>query len=105
MPTTAQRGYGYAHQTLRRYWTPYVNAGLVTCWRCNRLIQPGTPWDLGHDDHDRSVYRGPEHAHCNRSAAALKGNKSPKRKHGATWRPQPPEYRPTERTWTVTPSE
>ena len=95
MASTAQRGYGYSHQTLRRYWTPYVNAGFVTCWRCNCLIQPGTAWDLGHDDDDRSIYRGPEHAYCNRSAAAVKGN----RKRGK-YRPQPPEFRPTERTWT-----
>jgi hypothetical protein len=28
------------------------------------------PWDLGHDDHDRSITRGPEHRdRCNRAAA------------------------------------
>ena len=27
-------------------------------------------WDLGQDDYDRTVYRGPEHRRCNRSSAA-----------------------------------
>ncbi|AYR00965.1 HNH endonuclease [Arthrobacter phage Hestia] len=65
-----QRGYGARHQQLRREWTPKVNAGQVDCWRCGHLIQPGTAWDLGHDDSDRTKYRGPEHANqCNRAAA------------------------------------
>jgi hypothetical protein len=58
---TAARGYGAKHQAERKRWTPRVKAGLVNCWRCGRPILPGQPWDLGHDDHDRSVYRGPEH--------------------------------------------
>jgi hypothetical protein len=67
---TTARGYGAAHQRTREEWAPTVEAGLVDCWRCGQRIQPGEPWDLGHDDDDRSAYRGPEHAHqCNRSAA------------------------------------
>jgi predicted nucleic acid-binding Zn ribbon protein len=72
---TAARGYGWDHQKLRAWWTPHVDAGLVDCWRCGRHITPGTPWDLGHDDHDRTTYRGPEHQQCNRSTAATKGNR------------------------------
>ena len=35
-----------------------------TCWRCAAEgrahdVDP-SDWQLGHDDHDRSVYRGPE---------------------------------------------
>lgn len=64
---TAARGYGAQHQRLRRAWAPHVAAGLVDCARCGHRITPGTPWDLGHHDHNRSVYTGPEHAACNRA--------------------------------------
>jgi hypothetical protein len=63
------------HQAIRRPLAPQVAAGTVTCRRCGQLIRPGEPWDLGHDDHDRSIYRGPEHAGgCNRAAGARLGN-------------------------------
>jgi hypothetical protein len=62
------RGYGAAHDRLRAQWAPRVAAGAVRCWRCDELLVPGQPWDLGHDDHDRAVYRGPEHPGCNRKA-------------------------------------
>jgi hypothetical protein len=67
--TTAQRGYGAEHQRLRKQWTPLVERGTETCWRCGQLIPPGTPWDLGHQDSDRDVYAGPEHAACNRATS------------------------------------
>jgi hypothetical protein len=31
------------------------------CWRCGGWVNPSIPWHLGHDDVDRSIYRGPEH--------------------------------------------
>lgn len=42
-----------------------MDAGEVfICWRCAERGQPHavdpTNWHLGHDDLDRSVYRGPE---------------------------------------------
>lgn len=76
--TTSQRGYGTNHRNTRTWWTPRVQRGTVTCWRCGRLIQAGQPWDLGHDDHDRTRYRGPEHTNCNRSAGAqTRGHTTP----------------------------
>ena len=65
------RGYGAAHQRERTAWQEAIDRGdLVTCWRCGEPITKGEPMDLGHDDHDRTITRGPEHAHrCNRSAA------------------------------------
>jgi hypothetical protein len=71
--STTSRGYGAAHQRKREEWEPLVDAGLVECWRCEELIDPGEPWDLGHDDDDRSLYRGPEHRTCNRSAPWHRG--------------------------------
>ena len=55
------------HRKLRKEFAPMVAAGLVNCARCGELIEPGTPWDLGHAD-DGLDYNGPEHAYCNRSA-------------------------------------
>lgn len=63
---TTRRGYGTAHQRMREYWRPIVAGGRVACARCGRIIGPGDPWDLGHDDHDRSKYSGPECQRCNR---------------------------------------
>jgi hypothetical protein len=69
MPNARHR-YGNDHKKRRTQWTPRVNAGTVTCWRCGHLIQPGTPWDLGHADGSTTIYNGPEHRRCNRGAAA-----------------------------------
>lgn len=68
MRSTSARGYGAAHRRLRERWAKRVERGGVQCTRCWLPIVPGTPWDLGHDDYDRSRYTGPEHARCNRGA-------------------------------------
>lgn len=68
-PGPVARGYTTQHRKLRERWRPLVERGGVMCGRCRRHIVPGTAWDLGHDDGDRTQYRGPEHATCNRSAA------------------------------------
>jgi hypothetical protein len=66
---TVARGYGANHKRLRRLWESRVASGDVACARCGRLIVPGSPWDLGHSDVDRSVWTGPEHRACNRATA------------------------------------
>ena len=74
--STQERGYGYNHQLIRRRWQERIDSGEeVRCWRCGRLIVPGMAWDLGHDDNDRGVYRGPECVHGNRKAGGAKGGR------------------------------
>jgi len=68
------RGYGAAHQRERQKWVRKVQAGLVYCARCHKLIEPGRPWDLGHTD-DRKGWTGPECRHCNRKAGGRNGAK------------------------------
>ena len=81
MASTSARGYGWSHQKLRAQWAPKVARGDVACWRCGRLIGPHEEWHLGHDDNDRTVTHGPEHAHrtpwCrgNMAWGAINGNK------------------------------
>ena len=68
--TRQQRGYDAAHDREAAAWRAKVARGeLVTCWRCGEPITDAADCHLGHDDHDRSITRGPEHALCNLSAA------------------------------------
>lgn len=77
-PSTTERGYGAAHQRARRRAARLVAAGNAYCWRClaagrsreQAWIAPDAPWDLGHDDRDRSITRGPEHQRCNRGTSS-----------------------------------
>jgi hypothetical protein len=79
------RGYGPAHRTRRRILRPMVEAGLTYCARCGERILRGEPWDLGHDDFDRSLYIGPEHRRCNRSAAGKKSAELQRCKTSREW--------------------
>jgi hypothetical protein len=69
----AERGYGQKHRVLRARWSRLVASGNCFCARCGQVILAGEPWDLGHDDLDRSEYTGPEHASCNRRAGGRNG--------------------------------
>lgn len=95
-PTTAKRGYGGGWVKLRASWQRRIDAGeLVRCRRgvncklaeevdgrlVGGVIGPETEWDLGHDDHDRSLPPHPEHLICNR---ATRGRGGPRK------RPQEP---------------
>jgi hypothetical protein len=65
--------YGHAHRKERKRLEPIVARGETICWRCGELIpahdvsRARYVWDLGHDDDDPSVTRGPEHRECNRA--------------------------------------
>ena len=60
--STKARGYSGRHQALRKQYKRRMARGeRFDCWRCGQPIEPGAPFDLGHDDHDRNIYRGPEH--------------------------------------------
>lgn len=74
---TTARGYGAAHQALRKRWAQIVANGEANCARCGRWIAPGAHWDLGHHDRDRSVYVGPEHRRCNRATAGRRPRRAP----------------------------
>jgi len=65
--TTSQRGYGTAHQKLRRTWLHRISTENIHCSRCDKPINPNDNWDLDHTN-DRTGYNGPAHAHCNRGA-------------------------------------
>lgn len=65
--TRQQRGYDATYDRERRRWAPKVARGRVDCTSCGQRIQPGEPWDLGHND-DRTRITGPEHQACNRAA-------------------------------------
>lgn len=73
MARTTDHGYGAEHEKRRKREAELVEAGQAICWRCNNPILPNTPWDLGHDDNDRTQYMGPEHRACNR---ATKGHRT-----------------------------
>jgi hypothetical protein len=68
-PSSAEQGYGYAHKQLRKRVAAVVEAGRAACARCGEPIRSDEPWDLGHDDNDRSLYSGPEHRCCNRATS------------------------------------
>lgn len=71
--TRQQRGYDAAHDRLRADYQRRMDAGeSFTCWRrgprCTVTIDPKR-WRLGHDDIDRTKYRGPECVPCNQATA------------------------------------
>lgn len=79
---TSARGLGTAHQQRRAVLDRIVKAGRTRCVLCGQLIERGQHWDLDHKP-DRSGYRGPAHAHCNRRDGALRGNE--RTRHSRVW--------------------
>lgn len=70
--TSAQRGYGSRHQSLRRSWQARIDRGeRIMCATCGMPIT-GRDWHLGHTP-DRTAYRGPEHVSCNTSDGGSRG--------------------------------
>ena len=68
--TRQERGYDYPHLRLRATYQARMDRGEVFhCWRCGKTIDP-TSWHLGHDDHDRTLYRGPECVPCNTATSS-----------------------------------
>lgn len=82
-PSPEARGYDRNHKLLRKQFDVEVQAGGVNCARCGKPIRPGEPWDLGHNDHDRRLYVGPEHRACNRATAGRRAPEPPK--HSRRW--------------------
>ncbi len=69
------RGYDAQHDRIRAAYQRRMDAGeTFTCWRCAAKGKPHpvdpTNWDLGHDDTDRTRYRGPECPPGNRATAS-----------------------------------
>lgn len=64
------RVYGARHRRIRREWATRVATGTVACARCGKVIEAGSPWDLGHHDLRPEFYAGPEHQACNRATSS-----------------------------------
>lgn len=74
----------------------YANPA-TRCWRCRltldqiRQVKPRARWTAGHiNDAEIGGKLLPECSPCNYRHGALKGNRSPKRRRAATWRPRLP---------------
>jgi hypothetical protein len=75
-PSAHWRGYNAAHQRERARLTPLIDNGQgycaqPICLEPIRWIEPGTLWDLGHDD-TQTTWIGPTHRRCNRADGAHK---------------------------------
>ena len=66
-PNTTARGYGSQHQQLRAQLLDAF-VPVQPCWRCGRPIARKADAQLGHDDNNRTRYRGLEHTKCNEGA-------------------------------------
>lgn len=62
--TRQQRGYGPAHDALRRAWRIRIDRYGASCARCGGPIPPFAEFNLDHSE-DRTYYLGPSHPVCN----------------------------------------
>ena len=67
-PPSGQRGYGADHRKLRARLIAAFRPGQP-CARCGQPIATTKDAQLGHDDADRTQYRGLEHVRCNESTS------------------------------------
>lgn len=68
--STAERGYGTEHRRIRAQLVAALSAGhALQCWRCGTTITRPDQFDVGHDDNNRAITRGPECRPCNRATA------------------------------------
>jgi hypothetical protein len=71
--SAAARGYGNAHQALRRSWKKRIDRGELVpcgCGRCGQMIGPGTDFDMGHPNDDKTLTPTPWIRRHNRQFAA-----------------------------------
>lgn len=71
---TTRRGYGSPHQALRKQLLEQFEPGQP-CARCGKPIRSKADAQLGHDDQDRSRYKGLEHVRCNEATAGRRDNR------------------------------
>jgi hypothetical protein len=88
------RGYGAAHDALRKAWKIRVDAGEVHCARCHLIIDPEMAWDLGHPLDDKTLPATPWHATCNRSYGASVTRQRRQRASQPAAPPQKPKRQP-----------
>ena len=41
---------GRRHRKVRAEFAKHVDTGRARCAKCGGLIEPGSPWDAGHDE-------------------------------------------------------
>jgi hypothetical protein len=76
------------HKALRRKWAAVIATGHgrcvePICLMTSRWIEPGSAWDVPHNE-DGVTYRdGPAHAKCNRAEGATRGNRKRSGRHSS----------------------
>lgn len=82
--------YGRPHRARRARLAPMVEAGIVACARCGKMIAPGEKWELDHAP-GKQGYLGASHFKCNRSHGGKLGAAITNR--GRRYAAQPPTPR------------
>jgi hypothetical protein len=94
--STTARGYGSKHQRERAKWVRrQQDGGTLHCRRCRQPIEPGQPFDMGHDDRDPAAKPMPEHpgrecpAGGNRATAGRAARRATNQSHRRQPEPHP----------------